>query len=39
LLAAVKKSSECELCAAAMVADGYCPEHRLHYADGRVQAP
>ncbi len=35
LLAAVEMSARCETCAAAMVADGYCPDHRVHYRDGR----
>ncbi len=39
LVAAVEKSAECETCAAAMVADGYCPEHRIHYSGGRAKAP
>ncbi|HEV8700690.1 MAG TPA: hypothetical protein VGV60_05405 [Candidatus Polarisedimenticolia bacterium] len=34
LLAAVKKSSECETCAGAMITDGYCAVHRLQYKDG-----
>lgn len=36
LLAAVEMSSRCERCAAAMVADGYCAIHRVHYTDGRA---
>lgn len=34
LLAAVDLSAQCEMCAAAMVADGYCPDHRVKYRDG-----
>ena len=34
LLAAVEKSARCETCAGAMITDGYCPTHRLHYKDG-----
>ncbi len=36
LLAAVEASSRCERCAAAMVAEGYCAIHRVHYQDGRA---
>jgi len=35
LLAAVEKSSECETCAGAMIADGYCAIHHLKYEGGR----
>ncbi|HZM70157.1 MAG TPA: hypothetical protein VFB95_07300 [Candidatus Cryosericum sp.] len=35
LLAAIEVSARCETCAAAMVADGYCPTHRLKYKDGK----
>ena len=38
LLAAVEKSKQCETCAAAMVAEGYCSIHRLKYKDGRAVA-
>ena len=34
LLAAVAMSDRCETCAAAMVADGYCPVHRARYREG-----
>lgn len=34
LLAAVEKSAQCETCAGAMITNGYCPMHRLHYKDG-----
>ena len=35
---AIRISERCETCAAAMVAEGYCPVHRLKYKDGRVAA-
>lgn len=34
LLSAVALSARCEMCAAAMVADGYCPVHRAGYRRG-----
>lgn len=36
LLAAIGKQTECETCAVAMVADGYCPTHRVKYEHGRT---
>jgi hypothetical protein len=39
LLAAVEMSARCETCAAAMVAQGYCPIHHIHYKDGRPLPP
>jgi hypothetical protein len=36
LLLAVEVSARCETCAAAMVADGYCPAHRIQYRNGRA---
>ena len=39
LLAAVEKSSQCEICAGAMITNGYCATHRLHYKDGAPVAP
>lgn len=36
LEAAIRTSARCETCAAAMVAEGYCPEHRVRYRDGRA---
>lgn len=35
LVAALETAERCELCAAAMVVDGTCPECRLSYQDGR----
>jgi hypothetical protein len=34
LVAAIEKSSSCERCSGAMVADGYCAIHRIKYANG-----
>ena len=34
LLAAVEKSTQCEICAGAMITNGYCSTHRLHYKNG-----
>jgi hypothetical protein len=36
LLGAIETSARCEMCAAAMVAEGYCAIHRLKYKDGRA---
>ena len=38
LEAAIRTSERCETCAAAMVAEGYCPVHRLKYRDGQAIA-
>lgn len=35
LLEAVQVSARCEMCAAAMVADGFCATHHLQYKDGK----
>jgi hypothetical protein len=39
LLDAIEVSARCEMCAAAMVADGYCPTHHLKYKDGTPGPP
>src|SRR5262245_40920707 len=39
LLAAIEVTTRCEMCAAAMVADGYCPTHHLKYQDGKPGPP
>jgi hypothetical protein len=36
LEAAIRTSGRCETCAAAMVAEGYCPVHRLKYRAGQA---
>lgn len=36
LAVAVQTAERCELCAAAMVIDGFCPRCRLSYEDGRA---
>lgn len=39
LQAALEMLPRCETCAAAMVADGYCPKHRTKYDGGRAVTP
>lgn len=38
LLDAIEMSDRCETCAAAMVAQGYCPIHRTRFKEGRAVA-
>lgn len=39
LLKAVEVSARCETCAGAIVNDGYCPTHRIHYKNGEAVSP